>query len=368
MALVRGIDVSRYQTITSWRKVRESGIRYVIVKATERNNYVSPPFFDTYRGARSADLVAGSYHFARPAHSSATSQAAYYVSQLRKAGFRSGRDLPPVLDIEDAGGKGKSALTNWCLDFVHEVDRRLGLDDRWERCGVYCNRNFRDNLLDGRKLLSDRWLWLARWPSGQKQPRDDDEMPAGSTIWQWTDKGDVPGISGDVDLNVMRSVHLRTMVPVYYEQQDLPLFRHYAVEKPTAIPAVGADGSPRPRSILFDVERADPAPASHGSGGSSYSRKLRTGWATHELAGIRLEGMKPGDQYQLQIAVLHPSRDTVEWSAVVAEGRATSGAEHVSVTRTMRNRVDQRMRWRVLYFGKETDVEVTRADWIIQEY
>lgn len=368
MALSRGIDVSRYQTVTSWSRVKSAGYRFVIIKASERNNLESPVWLRYSRDARAAGLLIGSYHFARPAQSSAASQASYYVDRLQEAGWRSGRDLPPVLDIEDTGGKGKSALTDWALAFVREVDRQLGLSEGWLRCGFYSNRDFYNNRLDGARLHSGRWWWAAIWPSGQDQPTEDSEMPSGAAIWQWTDRGNVPGINENTDLDVARDADLRKLAPGYYEEEDMPTFRHYGLRKAFAIPAVNSSGQASPRALPFDTEWADPTPASHGPGGSSYTRKSSDGWSDHELSGLQITGMKPGDQYQVQLAIADSDGDEYVWTAVLHEGRATSGSEFTSVSRTLRSRRNQRVRWRFIYQGKETDVKVVKADWIIKEY
>jgi lysozyme len=367
VALVRGIDVSRYQTVTSWSSVRKAGYRFVIVKASERNNLPSPVFYEYYGEARATGLLVGSYHFARPAQSSAASQAAYYAGRLLEAGFETGRDLPPVLDIEDTGGKGKAALTDWCLTFVREVDNRLGLTESWHRCGVYSNRDYISNRLDGNALLSGRWLWLASWPAGQDQPTRDDQMPSGAGIWQWTDQGRVPGIEENTDLNVAREADLKKLAPGG-EEEEMPVFRHYGVQKAIPIKPSYSQGRPYARPVDFDVEWADPAPVAHTLGTSSYARTVQGGWSSHELSGMRVEGMADGDAWQVQLIIVHPSHEEIVWNAVLAEGTATGSTESISVSRTLRSGRDQRVRWRFLYFGKAQNVRITRAEWIIREY
>lgn len=367
MALARGIDVSRYQTVTSWKSVAGAGYRFALVKATEGTSYTSPTFRQYYRDARAAGLLTGSYHFGRPSSSSAATQATSYVRQLRAVGFRSGRDLPPNLDIEDAGGKSKAALTQWCRAFCHEVDRLLGLTQPWLRCGFYCNRDYYSHRLDGPRLHEGRWWWLAQWPSGQKQPHEDDEMPAGAAIWQWTDGGDVSGVRQNCDLNVAGDAELRSLAPAFYGEDDMPTFRHFGLGEAFPIPAAD-DGKPRPRALEFHVEWADPAPVSHTAGGSSYVRRKDDGWSSHELSGVRVEGMKPGDNYQVQLVIVSPDGDDVVWSAVLAEAEATTGAEFFSAARTLHTKRGQRVRWRILYLGTEPDVRVARAEWVIKEY
>jgi GH25 family lysozyme M1 (1,4-beta-N-acetylmuramidase) len=367
VALVRGIDVSSYQTVTSWSSVRDARYRYAIVKATEGEDFTSPTFFEYYRDARAAELIVGSYHFARPGSSSAGQQAAFYVRRLREAGFRSRRDLPPNLDIEDTGGMSSSGLTAWCLEFLEEVDRRLDLTGEWSRCGFYCNRDYYQNRLNGERLNRGRWFWLALWPAGQDQPTEDNEMPAGATVWQWTDQGDVPGIRENTDLNVVRDVDLRRLSG-RGEDDDMPVFRHYGVTDALPVSPPDSNGDPRPRTFNFDVDWADPHPAAHKAGSASYTRHS-VGWSDHELSGVRVEGMSEGDPYQIELIAVHPTQEEIQWRAVLHEGRAAPGRnEYVSVTRTLKSGRDVRVRWRFVYRGRDRDVRITRAEWVIKEY
>lgn len=221
MALIRGIDVSRYQTITSWASLSKS-VDFVIVKCTEGTTAVSDTFQKYFAGAKTAGVLRGTYHFAHPKNSALT-EARHYVAVLKLAGWRNGVDLPPVLDIEATEGHGKAALTAWVLAFVNEVDRLLGLTSQFEQCGIYSNNNYLDNLLDGTAALKGRWLWLASWPN-----RDGPwpaSMPAGASLWQWTDRVHVAGVAENTDANVATLATLQKLAPKFYNvpEEDVPL-------------------------------------------------------------------------------------------------------------------------------------------------
>lgn len=217
MALVRGIDISSYQRVTSWSEVA-SAVGFVIVKATESTGFTSSTWSRYFAAARAAGLLVGSYHFARP-EAAVMTQALHYVQALKAAGWKSGRDLPPILDIETTGRLGKLALTTWCLRFCSEVDSRLGLTDPWLRCGVYANADYRATKFDGERVLSGRWLHHAAWPSTYRRTwPPESARPSGAAIWQFTDSGIglVPGITGSgLDLDVARSADLAALAPDY---------------------------------------------------------------------------------------------------------------------------------------------------------
>jgi GH25 family lysozyme M1 (1,4-beta-N-acetylmuramidase) len=222
VTLVRGADISRFQTVTDWQALNRA-LDFVIIKATEGATGLSPTFGPYWRGAHSikVGLAVGSYHYGHPA-TSAVRQAGHYVTELRAVGWRSRRDLPPVLDIEETEGRGPATLTRWCLDFCREVDRLLGLTEPWLRCGVYTNRDYYTHRFDGPAVHAGRWLWLASWPNRDGPWPAESAMPAGAAIWQWTDRAHPGGIDGNdnVDADVARLADLRRLAPDHFPPED----------------------------------------------------------------------------------------------------------------------------------------------------
>lgn len=231
MVLHYGFDAARYQGITNaawdriaaWAPSTPGDVVFGIIKATQDDDFTSPTFVDYFGDARREKILVGTYHFAEVGAAGAVAQARYYVSRLKQVGWRSGFDLPPVLDIETGSGLSKAVLTDWCLDFVREVDRQLGLTNPWLKCGVYMNRNYHDNELDGDALIAGRWWWLARWPSelNRRWPTEAErnEYATGAAIFQFTDDGIgmVPGVTGEgLDLDVARGVDLRNLAPTFF--------------------------------------------------------------------------------------------------------------------------------------------------------
>lgn len=231
MILHYGFDAARYQGITNaawdrisaWQVTTPARRAFAIIKATQDDDFTSPTYVDYFGDARREKILVGTYHFAEVGAANAVAQARYYVSRLRQVGWRSGFDLPPVLDIETGSGLSKAALTDWCLDFVNEVDHQLGLTQPWLKCGVYMNRNYHDGELDGDRLIEGRWWWLASWPDvvDRKWPTDAqrNQYATGAAIWQFTDNGIgmVPGVTGEgLDLNVARDVDLRSLAPSFF--------------------------------------------------------------------------------------------------------------------------------------------------------
>ncbi len=189
---VHGIDVSKYQGDIDWRRVRESGVSFAFIKATEGGDHADERFADNWAGARSAGVPRGAYHyyyFCRPA----LEQAAWFMNHVPKDGAA----LPAVLDLE---WTHRSRTCTYRPDpaTVRSEARTFlqALTSYYhKRPVIYTTVDFyRDNEL---WRLEDYPFWLrsvAGHPSvvypGQRW-----------TLWQYTGTGVVDGIDGPTDLN-----------------------------------------------------------------------------------------------------------------------------------------------------------------------
>jgi GH25 family lysozyme M1 (1,4-beta-N-acetylmuramidase) len=196
---VQGIDVSHWQGAINWGSVRNSGIQFAWIKATEGTTYKDDRFGTNYVGAYNAGVIRGAYHFARPDVSSGATQAGYFASN-GGAWSRDNLTLPGVLDIEHnpygsmCYGLSTTSMRSWIADFYNTYKARTTRDvviyttaSWWNTC---------TGSWSGMGSLSP--LWVAHW--GASSPT----IPAGFptwTVWQYTSTGSVPGVSGNVDRN-----------------------------------------------------------------------------------------------------------------------------------------------------------------------
>lgn len=189
----QGIDVSRYQGNVDWAKVKASGITFVFIKATEGQTYTDPNLETNVKGALTAGLLVGTYHFLRATSADiARAEATHYAKTLDAVGGASALQLPPVMDYENnPGNLSKAQINVVAKTFLTELERLTG-----RKPIIYTGNSFAGNFDTG---LSGYDLWIARY-SNSKVP---DDQPAWKswTIWQFSDSGKVPGIGGAVDLN-----------------------------------------------------------------------------------------------------------------------------------------------------------------------
>jgi lysozyme len=182
---VKGLDVSHYQPHIDWQAVKASGHEFAFIKATDGLSRIDPLFEKHRAGARAAGLMVGAYHFFRPLQDAAK-QAEFHA---RVVGQLDDNDLPCVLDFEVTdGAPGHDDVVDG-LTFLRAVKKLTGKNPI-----VYCGPYFFHALGNGVDMYKEYPLWVAHY--GTKCPL----VPAPWSAWsfhQFSDKGHVPGVSGD---------------------------------------------------------------------------------------------------------------------------------------------------------------------------
>lgn len=187
--MLSGLDVSHWTGAIDWRLVVPAGYRFAFCKATESTTYVDDTLLANVQGARAAGLAVGAYHFYRLA-ATPKSQAEFFLKTIKSLPL----DLPPVLDFEEqaslAPAKVADALKTW-LDIVAERTGRTPI--------VYTSAYFWNDFTGGPDWSAQYPLWVANYTNASAP-----FLPRGWTqwlFWQYSDKGVVPGISANADLN-----------------------------------------------------------------------------------------------------------------------------------------------------------------------
>ena len=180
----KGIDVSRYQKKIDWQRVKAAKVEFVYVKATEGATYTDPYFKQNIAGARNVGIPVGVYHFFRM-----TSNAQAQFNHFKKVVGNRKMDLIPMIDIEVNDGCSKSQIQK-------RLDALIALFKKEYGCSpmIYSSQEFYN------KYLAPRYnryhLYLGRY--GGSRPVIDG---TGSyTIWQYTRRGKIDGITTDVDV------------------------------------------------------------------------------------------------------------------------------------------------------------------------
>lgn len=185
---VRGIDVSHHQGPVDWAAVAAGPVDFVYLKATEGGDFRDPLFASHWDETTRVGLPRGAYHFftlCRPG----AEQAENFIATVPADPTA----LPPAVDLEFVGNcaarPAKDALAAELAEFLDRVEAHYN-----RPAVLYTTRGFYRAYLDETPLDRPYWLrslWLA--------PR---YGPGDWAFWQFHDRGDRPGISGPVDLNV----------------------------------------------------------------------------------------------------------------------------------------------------------------------
>ena len=193
----KGIDVSKYQGTIDWSAVKEEGIEYAFIRLGLRGYESAKIVLDEYyeanmKGANSAGVAAGVYFFTQAVTvEEAKEEADFVIEHL--AGY--GVSCPVVFDVERiSGGKGRADQ----LTKEERTDITIAFCEAVKAAGytpmIYGNVVCFTRLLDMTKL-NDYEKWYAFYD-------DYMYMPYNVSCWQYTEKGLVDGIPGNVDLNI----------------------------------------------------------------------------------------------------------------------------------------------------------------------
>src|SRR5262245_15585795 len=184
------LDISHWNTVTSWSSVKSAGIRGIIHKATEGTSYIDPNYDGAKAACASNGLLFGAYHFA-----TAQNAAQQLDHFLRKTGEHD--DMLYALDWEDYGSNTMGL--SGARQFMELLDARLGTN----RCVLYSGNTAKEYINGADPFFGAHRLWLAQYGSSPECQQ------SWSTYWLWQysdgqagpSPHGCPGVSGDVDTN-----------------------------------------------------------------------------------------------------------------------------------------------------------------------
>ena len=191
----RGIDVSKYQGNIDWGAVAASGINFAIIRVGYRGSssgaLVQDPYFKkNISGATKAGIKVGLYFFTQAVNEAEAVEEASMAMSLA-SGYKV--TYPIFIDTESASGGranglSKSARTAVVKAFCQTI-RNGGY-----KAGVYASKSWYANQLNA-SALNGYCIWVAQYNSSCTYSGKYD-------MWQYSSKGSVSGIKGNVDMNI----------------------------------------------------------------------------------------------------------------------------------------------------------------------
>ena len=192
-----GLDVSAHQEEIDWQAVAAAGFEFVMIRVGYRGYETGLLQADAYAqanyaGAKAAGLKVGAYMFSQAiSRKEAMEEARFALEQIR--GWE--LDLPLVYDWE----RVKAGTRTDGVDARTVTDCALGFCALVEAVGkesmVYFNPHHGKNYFYLHEL-EQYPFWLAYYT-------DKMDYPYKFEMWQYTDSGNVPGIEGGADINIM---------------------------------------------------------------------------------------------------------------------------------------------------------------------
>lgn len=190
-----GIDVSKWNGSIDWNAVKNSGVSYVIIRCGYRGSSTGaliedPKFRSNIKGAKAAGLKVGVYFFSQAVNEvEAVEEASMTLGLVNGYGL----NYPIFLDVEASGGRGdgvsRDVRTAVCKAFCATIQ------NSGYSAGIYANKTWFSEKINTGSLTGYK-IWLAQYASVPTYTATRYDM------WQYSSKGKVSGISGNVDMNI----------------------------------------------------------------------------------------------------------------------------------------------------------------------
>ena len=202
-----GIDVSHHQKAIDWEKVRESGVQFAFIRCGYRGSSAGTLNTDNYfkkniEGAYAAGIPIGIYFYSIAiTEAEAKAEANYCINLLKN--YKHMVSLPVAIDYEDRTKRmtdadlSKTKTAKICEKFCETV-KANGYTPM-----VYSYLSYFKNYLDGVYLSKKYKIWYAHYSTRVGLPNDNYKtyIDGDYEYWQYSSKGKVNGISGNVDCN-----------------------------------------------------------------------------------------------------------------------------------------------------------------------
>ena len=184
---VHGLDISHHQEKVNWTLV-DKKYKFIILKATEGQNFLDTDFLYNWNNARLNGFVVGAYHFFVMT-SSGEAQADFYISKVPD----SEKTLPPIIDLEISTKKYKKPdVIEHLRVMVEKLEKHYK-----KRVIFYVNYNTYNAYIKGE--FPENKIWITDYKYFPKIEEDSRWI-----IWQVSRRGRIEGIPGFTDKNVLR--------------------------------------------------------------------------------------------------------------------------------------------------------------------
>ena len=198
-----GVDVSFYNGSINWRALKKAGIDFVILRIGGRGwgsggmLYDDSCYFNYINGAKAAGLDVGVYFFTSAVnYLEIRQEASLVIDRLR--GFS--LEMPVFFDSELSGNypKGRADVLSMALRTELAKQFCIIMEKHGYQAGIYTSESYLQDEVNY-DALSQYCIWMASYTENNALP----SQKCPYDIWQMSDRGRLPGISGYCDINVI---------------------------------------------------------------------------------------------------------------------------------------------------------------------
>ena len=192
----KGIDVSKWNLVKDYWSIKTSGIvDFAILREGWGTGSVDSAFADNVKGFESVEIpILGVYHFSYALNNQdAKKEADFAVKQVEKAGLSPSTIIFFDYEYDSVDYSKRCGITptkEKCTAMTETFCSRV--EELGYKPGVYFNLDYKLNWYEA-GFLDKYTCWIADWRVGRSYP----DM----AFHQYSNKGLIPGIVGDVDLN-----------------------------------------------------------------------------------------------------------------------------------------------------------------------
>ena len=225
--IYEGVDLSKHNGTVDFAKMKKAGVKYVILRAGyrgygEKGSLCKDIKFEEYIAAAAKQkLNIGIYFYSQAITTTEAKEEAKYTVNIIK-NYKKSITLPVAFDYEFAevsDGRFDSAWSSGKLNKSKCTKIAKAFCDQIKTSGyqamIYANKSFLSEVIDGKELSKSYPIWLANYTT--KTTYD-----GSFYIWQFSSKGTISGVSGNVDSNFLYTGSALVPVKNVFSAEPIP--------------------------------------------------------------------------------------------------------------------------------------------------
>ena len=185
------IDVSKHNGTINWEQVKASGINGAIIRCgygLDQTNQDDERFIENVNGAAAAGVPIGIYLYSYAKTVEEVDNEAAHALRLANG---LNLAMPIFYDVEEAGTEeAAEERANRFIDIMQSNGKPVG---------IYANEYWYNTHL--KNINPVAWRWVAKYGTNTGEPQNKPNVDDIS-IWQYTSRGNVNGINGNVDMSI----------------------------------------------------------------------------------------------------------------------------------------------------------------------